>query len=78
MNNGEPVYLTPALHGYAMESNGRTGGYKEFHMAQANMYSLACLIDKVCWNVFHQGRGQDLLKWHLDHLEVINNYKIKK
>jgi hypothetical protein len=39
MNNGEAVYLTPE-HYMGMQWNqmADTGGYKEFRMAQANMY----------------------------------------
>jgi hypothetical protein len=79
MNNGEPVYLTPE-HYMGMQWNqmADTGGYKEFHMAQANMYSLACLIDKVCWYVFSPRTWTGFTEMVLDHLEVINNYKIKK
>jgi hypothetical protein len=45
-----------------------TGGYKEFRMAQANMYyfAKACLIDKDVLECFSpKVVVQDSLKWHL-------------
>jgi hypothetical protein len=69
MNNGEAVYLTPE-HYMGMQWNqmADTGGYKEFRMAQANMYyfAKACLIDKRCIGIFSpKVVVQDSLKWHL-------------
>jgi hypothetical protein len=81
MNNGEAVYLTPEHYGYAMEPNGRYRRYKEFRMAQANMYyfAKACLIDKRCIGMFFtKGRRTGFTEMALDHLvQLSTTTKIK-
>lgn len=72
MNNGEPTYLTPE-HYMGMQWNqmADTGGYKEFRMAQANMYyfAKACLVDKRCIGMFFtKGRRTGFTEMALDHL----------
>lgn len=72
MNNGKAVYLTPE-HYMGMQWNqmADTGGYKEFRMAQANMYyfAKACLMDKRCIGMFFtKGRRTGFTEMALDHL----------
>lgn len=72
MNNGEAVYLTPE-HYMGMQWNqmADTGSYKEFRMAQANMYyfAKACLIDRRCIGMFFtKGRRTGFTEMALDHL----------
>ena len=72
MNNGEAVYLTPE-HYMGMQWNqmADTGGYKEFRMAQANMYyfAKACLVDKRSIGMFFtKGRRTGFTEMALDHL----------
>jgi hypothetical protein len=47
MNNGEPVYHSCSLYGMQWNEMLETGGYKDFRMAQANMYYFgqACISD---------------------------------
>lgn len=72
MNNGEAVYLTPEHYmGLQWNQMADTGGYKEFRMAQANMYyfAKACLLDKRCIGMFFtKGRRTGFTEMALDHL----------
>jgi hypothetical protein len=72
MNNGKAVYLTPA-HYMGMQWNqmADTGGYKDFRIAQANMYyfAKACLVDKRSIGMFFtKGRRTGFTEMALDHL----------
>ena len=72
MNNGEAVYLTPAHYmGLQWNEMLETGGYKEFRMAQANMYyfAKACLVDPRSVGMFFtKGRRTGFTEMALDHL----------
>lgn len=72
MNNGEAVYLTPEHYmGLQWNQMADTGGYKEFRMAQANMYyfAKACLIDKRSIGMFFtKGRRTGFTEMAIDHL----------
>lgn len=72
MNNGEAVYITPEHYmGLQWNQMADTGGYKEFRMAQANMYyfAKACLIDKRSIGMFFtKGRRTGFTEMALDHL----------
>lgn len=72
MNNGEAVYLTPAHYmGLMWNEMLETGGYKEFRMAQANMYyhAKACLCDpRSVGMLFVKGRRTGFTEMVLDHL----------
>jgi hypothetical protein len=72
MNNGEAVYLTPAHYmGLMWNEMLETGGYKEFRMAQANMYyfAKACLVDPHSVGMFFtKGRRTGFTEMALDHL----------
>ncbi len=72
MNNGNAVYLTPEHYmGLQWNQMADTGGYKEFRMAQANMYyfAKACLVDKRSLGMFFtKGRRTGFTEMALDHL----------
>lgn len=72
MNNGKAVYLTPEHYmGLQWNQMADTGGYKEFRMAQANMYyfAKASLVDKRCIGMFFtKGRRTGFTEMALDHL----------
>lgn len=72
MNNGKAVYITPEHYmGLQWNQMADTGGYKEFRMAQANMYyfAKACLVDKRCLGMFFtKGRRTGFTEMALDHL----------
>lgn len=72
MNNGKPIWITPAhymglVHNQMMDS----GGYKDFRMAQCLMYyfTLACIIDpRSVGELFVKGRRTGFTEEILDHL----------
>lgn len=72
MNNGIAVYITPAHYmGLQWNEMLETGGYKEFRMAQANMYyfAKACLVDPRSVGMFFtKGRRTGFTEMALDHL----------
>lgn len=72
MNNGEAVYLTPAHYmGLQWNEMLETGGYKDFRMAQANMYyfAQACIIDTRSVGMFFtKGRRTGFTEMAIDHL----------
>jgi hypothetical protein len=72
MNNGEPVYLTPAHYmGLQWNEMLETGGYKDFRMAQAKMYYFgqACISDTRSVGMFFvKGRRTGFTEMALDHL----------
>lgn len=72
MNNGEAVYLTPEHYmGLQWNQMADTGGYKEFRMAQANMYyfAKACLVDRRSIGMFFtKGRRTGFTEMAIDHL----------
>jgi len=72
MNNGQAVYITPEHYmGLQWNQMADTGGYKDFRMAQANMYyfAKACLIDKRSIGMFFtKGRRTGFTEMALDHL----------
>lgn len=72
MNNGEAVYLTPAHYmGLMWNEMLETGGYKEFRMAQANMYyfAKACLVDPRSVGMFFtKGRRTGFTELAIDHI----------
>ncbi len=72
MNNGEPVYLTPAHYmGLQWNEMLETGGFKDFRMAQANMYYFgkACIVDRRCvGKFFTKGRRTGFTEEAIDHL----------
>jgi len=72
MNNGNPVWLTPAHYmGLVHNQMLDTGGYKDFRMAQCYMYyfSLACIVDpRSVGELFVKGRRTGFTEEILDHL----------
>ena len=71
MNNGKPVWLTPA-HYMGLQWNKMldTGGYKEFRYAQATMYyfTLACIVDPNCvGELFVKGRRTGFTEEIIDY-----------
>jgi hypothetical protein len=72
MNNGKAVYITPEHYmGLQWNQMADTGGYKEFRMAQANMYyfAKACIIDRRSIGMFFtKGRRTGFTEMALDHL----------
>jgi hypothetical protein len=72
MNNGEAVYITPAHYmGLMWNEMLETGGYKEFRMAQANMYyfAKACLVDPRSVGMFFtKGRRTGFTELAIDHI----------
>lgn len=72
MNNGKPIWVTPAhymglVHNQMLDS----GGYKDFRMAQCFMYyfSWACTIDPRCvGELFVKGRRTGFTEEIMDHL----------
>jgi hypothetical protein len=70
MNNGEAVYITPEHYMGLQWNQMADTGYKEFRMAQANMYyfAKACLMDKRCMEFFTKGRRTGFTEMALDHL----------
>ena len=72
MNNGKAVYITPE-HYMGMQWNqmADTGGYKEFRIAQANMYyfAKACLVDRRSVGMFFtKGRRTGFTEMAIDHI----------
>lgn len=72
MNNGIPTYLTGAQWmGLQWNKMLDTGGYKEFRLAQANMYyfTKACILDPRCvGELFVKGRRTGFTEEILDHI----------
>jgi hypothetical protein len=72
MNNGKAVYVTPAHYmGLQWNEMLETGGYKDFRMAQANMYYFgqACIVDTRSVGMFFtKGRRTGFTEMALDHL----------
>lgn len=71
MNNGKPTWVTGA-HYMGLQWNVmiETGGYKEFRMAQANLYyfALATMIDKRSVGmIFTKGRRSGFTEMAIDH-----------
>lgn len=83
MNNGKAVYITPEHYmGLQWNQMADTGGYKDFRMAQANMYyfAKACLVDyRSVGMFFTKGRRTGFTEMVLDHLvqasTSIKNFK---
>jgi hypothetical protein len=73
--------LLLSITGMQWNQMADTGGYKEFRMAQANMYyfAKACLIDKRCIGMFFtKGRRTGFTEMALDHLvQLSTTTKIK-
>lgn len=72
MNNGKAVYVTPE-HYMGMQWNqmADTGGYKDFRIAQANMYyfAKACLVDRRSIGMFFtKGRRTGFTEMAIDHI----------
>ena len=72
MNNGVPVWLCPA-HYMGLQWNKMidTGGFKEFRMAQRDMYyfTLACIIDpRSLGEIFIKGRRTGFSEEAIDYL----------
>jgi hypothetical protein len=72
MNNGKAVYITPE-HYMGMQWNqmADTGGYKDFRIAQANMYyfAKACLVDRRSVGMFFtKGRRTGFTEMAIDHI----------
>lgn len=72
MNNGKPIWLCPA-HYMGLQWNKMidTGGYKEFRMAQRDMYyfTLACIIDpRSLGELFVKGRRTGFTEEAIDYL----------
>jgi hypothetical protein len=70
MNKGVPVYIT-GTHWMGLQWNKMldTGGYKEFRMAQRNMYIFgrACVLDKQCvGELFVKGRRTGFTEEKID------------
>lgn len=76
MNNGEAVYLTPAHYmGLQWNEMLETGGFKDFRMAQANMYyfAQACSVDPRSVGMFFtKGRRTGFTEMAIDHLVDIS------
>ena len=72
MNNGSPVWLTPAHYmGLVHNQMLDTGGYKDFRMAQCQMYyfTLACIVDIRCvGELFVKGRRTGFTEEIIDYL----------
>ena len=72
MNNGEPIWLCPAHYmGLQWDKMIDTGGFKEFRMAQRDMYyfTLACIIDPRCLGeLFVKGRRTGFTEEAIDYL----------
>jgi hypothetical protein len=72
MNNGEPVYLTPAHYmGMQWDQMIETGGFKDFRMAQATMYyfAQACIVDTRCVGMFFtKGRRTGFTEMAIDQI----------
>lgn len=83
MNNGVATYITPEHYmGLQWNQMADTGGYKDFRMAQANMYyfAKACLVDlRSVGMFFTKGRRTGFTEMVLDHLiqasTSIKNFK---
>lgn len=71
MNNGKPVWVTPAHYmGLQWDEMLETGGYKEFRHAQQTMYyfAMACMVDTRCVGMlFTKGRRTGFTEMALDH-----------
>jgi len=71
MNNGKPTWVTGA-HYMGLQWNVmiETGGYKDFRVAQANLYyfALATILDRRCVGmIFTKGRRSGFTEMALDH-----------
>jgi hypothetical protein len=72
MNNGTPIWLCPA-HYMGLQWNKMidTGGFKEFRMAQRDMYyfTLACIVDpRSLGELFVKGRRTGFTEEAIDYL----------
>lgn len=82
MNNGKPRWVTPTHYmGLQWDQMLETGGYKDFRVAQCNMYyhALACIVDKrSVGQIFTKGRRSGFTEMALDHfIQVSTSVKNK-
>ena len=72
MNNGKPIWVTPAHYmGLQWDQMLETGGYKDFRWAQCQMYyhALACIVDRrSVGEIFVKGRRTGFTEMALDHI----------
>lgn len=71
MNNGKPIWVTPAHYmGLQWDQMLETGSFKDFRWAQCQMYyfALACIVDKrSVGKLFVKGRRSGFTEMALDH-----------